>query len=68
MWPAHLDLPAAAREQLRRLIDTRETAELQRFLNGFSTSEGGLSSSATQLTGKREVLNAARAVITIPVR
>src|SRR6185369_8808287 len=31
---AHLDLEAADREWLRRLIDTRETAEMQRFLAG----------------------------------
>ena len=29
---AHLELAAPAREELRRLIDSRETAELQRFL------------------------------------
>ena len=63
---AHLELPATAREQLRRLIDTRETAELQRFLNGFSNSEGRVFLQPTQLTGKREVLGAARAVSTNP--
>jgi len=44
---AQLDLDAPAREQLRRLIDTRETAFLQ----------------LPQLTGKRDVLQAAREVI-----
>jgi ATP phosphoribosyltransferase regulatory subunit len=44
---AQLDLDPAAQEQLRRLIDTRETAFLQ----------------LPQLTGKREVLEAARNVI-----
>jgi len=44
---AQLDLDAPAREQLRRLIDTRETAFLQ----------------LPQLTGKREILAAARDVI-----
>lgn len=61
---AHLELPAAAREQLRRLIDTRETAELQRFLNGFANSEGLAFVQPTQLTGKRDVIGAVRKVIT----
>jgi ATP phosphoribosyltransferase regulatory subunit len=63
---AHLDLPAAAREHLRRLIDTRETAELQRFLNGLSDSEGRAFLQPTQLTGRREVIDAARKVIANP--
>jgi ATP phosphoribosyltransferase regulatory subunit len=63
---AELNLPATAREQLRRLIDTRETAELQRFMNGFSTSEGRAFLQPTQLTGKRDVLRAAREVIENP--
>ena len=61
---AHLELPAAKREQLRRLIDTRETAELLRFLNGFSDSEGQAFLQPTQLTGKRDVISAMRRVIT----
>src|SRR6185503_4709439 len=44
---AELDLDTTAREQLRRLIDTRETTLLQ----------------LPQLTGKRDVLQAARKVI-----
>lgn len=61
---AHLELPEAKREQLRRLIDTRETAELQRFLNGFSDSEGRAFLQPTQLTGKRDVISTVRRVIT----
>jgi len=61
---AQLDLAPAEREQLRRLIDTRETAELQRFIGGFSNAEGRAFLQTTQLTGKREVLRAAREVIT----
>ncbi len=61
---AHLDLKLAAREELRRLIDTRETAELQRFLNGFSNSDGRAFLQPTQLTGRREVISAARDAIT----
>lgn len=61
---AQLDLVPVAREQLRRLIDTRETAELQRFIDGFANTEGRAFLQTTQLTGKREVLRAAREVIT----
>jgi ATP phosphoribosyltransferase regulatory subunit len=54
-------LDAAARERTRRLIDTRQSAELARFLqNGGSQSFAALA----QLTGKVEVLTAARGVIT----
>lgn len=65
---AQLDLNPVAREQLRRLIDTRESAELQRFLQSYATSnqERHAFAQLTQLTGKREVLNAARRVITNP--
>src|SRR5689334_6903741 len=59
---AHLRLAATAREQLRRLIDTRETAELQRFLAVYPKSEARAFQS-TQLTGKRDVLVVARNAI-----
>ena len=61
---AHLNLEPAAREQLRRLIDTRETAELQRFLQSCNDDEARAFSQPTQLTGKRDVLRAARSRIT----
>lgn len=61
---AHLNLPDAAREQLRRLIDTRETAELQRFLDGHAAGDARAFLHPTQLTGKREVIRAARNAIT----
>jgi ATP phosphoribosyltransferase regulatory subunit len=60
---AHLNLPPLAREQLRRLIDTRETAELQRFLEAYPDGDARAFLHPTQLTGKREVLNAARNTI-----
>jgi len=60
---AHLNLPAAAREQLRRLIDTRETAELRHFLETYANGESKAFLKATQLTGKREVIQTARSVI-----
>lgn len=61
---ASLNLPADAREQLRRLIDTRETAELQRFLAAYVDNDARAFMHPTQLTGKREVIRAARNVLT----
>jgi ATP phosphoribosyltransferase regulatory subunit len=46
------------------LIDTRETAELQRFLQSCNDDEARAFSQPTQLTGKRDVLRAARSRIT----
>jgi ATP phosphoribosyltransferase regulatory subunit len=59
-----MNLTAAAREQLRRLIDTREAAELRRFLDNHASREGEAFSQPTQLTGKRDVIQTARHVIT----
>lgn len=53
---AQLNLDTPARERLRRLIDTREAAELERFLK----DDGRAFAELTQLTGKRNVLQAAR--------
>jgi ATP phosphoribosyltransferase regulatory subunit len=61
---AAMNLEAPAREQFRRLIDTRETAELQRFVAGFPNEEARAFSKPTRLTGKREVIEAARISIT----
>ncbi|HET7286818.1 MAG TPA: ATP phosphoribosyltransferase regulatory subunit, partial [Pyrinomonadaceae bacterium] len=47
----------------RRLIDTRETAELHRFLGELSANDGRAFAQLAQLTGKRDVLQAARDVI-----
>ncbi len=61
---AQLDLAAPSREELRRLIDSRETAELQRFLQQHANDEGRAFLQPTQLTGKQDVIRAARKVIT----
>jgi ATP phosphoribosyltransferase regulatory subunit len=61
---ADLNLEAPAREQLRRLIDTRETAELQRFLQNYESNEARAFSQPATLTGKREVIQTARRLIT----
>jgi len=59
-----MNLTADAREQLRRLIDTRAAAELRRFLQDYNEREGYAFSEPTQLTGKRDVLQMARRLIT----
>ena len=63
---ARLDLSAPAREDLRRLIDSRESAEIQRFLQRQANDEGRAFLQPTQLTGKQDVIRAARKVITNP--
>jgi ATP phosphoribosyltransferase regulatory subunit len=60
---AQLDVDTPAREELRRLIDTRETAELQRVLQKYSAADARAFVELAQLTGKRNVLQAARKVI-----
>ena len=61
---AQMGLPAPAREQLRRLIDTREAGELERFLTDYGNGVGQAFLQPTQLTGNREVIQAARDKIT----
>ena len=61
---AQMNLTPAAREQLRRLIDTRAAAELRRFLQDYDQREGYAFSEPTQLTGKRDVLQMAHSLIT----
>ena len=61
---AQMNLETPAREQLRRLIDTREAAELQRFLTNYGNGEARAFAQPTQLTGKRNVIETARRTIT----
>jgi ATP phosphoribosyltransferase regulatory subunit len=61
---AQMNLETPAREQLRRLIDTREADELQRFLTNYGNSETRAFAQPTELTGKRNVIEAARRTIT----
>ena len=61
---AQMNLETPAREQLRRLIDTRETDELQRFLTNYGNGETRAFAQPTELTGKRNVIEAARRTIT----
>ena len=60
---AQMSLETPAREQLRRLIDTREADELQRFLTNYGNGETRAFAQPTQLTGKRNVIEAARSRI-----
>lgn len=57
---AQMSLETPAREQLRRLIDTREADELQRFLTNYGNGETRVFAQPTQLIGKRNVIEAAR--------
>jgi ATP phosphoribosyltransferase regulatory subunit len=60
-----LQLPPQARNEMRDLADTRNTADLQRFLAGYSSAEDSHSfAQLVQLSGKREVLSDARRLIT----
>jgi ATP phosphoribosyltransferase regulatory subunit len=61
---AQMNLSPAAREELRRLIDTRAAAELQQFLQNHETRDGHAFSQPAQLTGKRGVIETARRSIT----
>ena len=54
---AELNLDRPARERLRRLIDTREAAGLETFLKDPAFAQ------LTQLTGKRDVIQAARRLV-----
>jgi ATP phosphoribosyltransferase regulatory subunit len=56
---AELSLDTPAREHFRRLIDTREAAELERFLK----HDGPAFAQLTQLSGKRDVIPAARRLV-----
>jgi ATP phosphoribosyltransferase regulatory subunit len=61
---ANLKLEPRAREELRRLIDTRQGAELQQFLHDCGGGEARAFLRPTQLTGKRDVIQTARGAIT----
>jgi ATP phosphoribosyltransferase regulatory subunit len=61
-----LELDAGAREVMRRLMDIRDAAELRRFLSAFTdgAEDCAAFSRLMQLTGKREILDEARRIIT----
>ncbi|HWT02722.1 MAG TPA: ATP phosphoribosyltransferase regulatory subunit [Pyrinomonadaceae bacterium] len=61
-----LGLDAGERETLRHLIDVRDAAEVRRFLRSTATpaEDCDAFSGLVQLPGKREVIEAARRIIT----
>jgi ATP phosphoribosyltransferase regulatory subunit len=62
-----LALSQPLREEMRRLVDLRDGADLERFLAPYaSAEERGAFARLVQLPGKRSVLTAARPVITNP--
>ena len=61
----NLALDAAARDELRRLVDIRAAAELERFLSSHAaTDECTAFANLIQLSGKAEIFDRARQVIT----
>jgi ATP phosphoribosyltransferase regulatory subunit len=59
-----LNLDHALREELSRLIDLRNSADLEHFFSRYtSTSEGRAFAQLAQLSGRRETLQRAREVI-----
>ncbi len=59
-----LRLEATSREEMRQLIDVRNAADLERFLTRYtSTGKAQAFAQLMQLSGKRESLDLARAVI-----
>jgi ATP phosphoribosyltransferase regulatory subunit len=62
-----LNLRADARHEMRQLIDTRNAADLERFLAGYTSPEDSQAfAQLIQLSGKRETLNDARRLIANP--
>lgn len=61
-----LALDPASRERMRQLVDVRDGADLQKFLAPYAASaeDRAAFSRLTQLSGKREILDEARRVIT----
>lgn len=64
----HLALDDGQREVMRQLVDKRDTAELQKFLARFGTTETERASFSQliRLSGKGEILEEARSIITNP--
>ena len=59
-----LELAPTSLEEMRQLIDVRNTADLERFLAAHASAEEGRAfAQLTQLSGKRETLDWARRVI-----
>jgi ATP phosphoribosyltransferase regulatory subunit len=62
-----LNLCVAARNEMRELVDTRNAADLERFLAGYSSpKESQAFAQLIQLSGKRKTLNDARRLLGNP--
>ena len=62
-----LNLDPNSRNEMRELVDTRNTADLQRFLASYSSAaDPEAFAQLIQLTGKRSALSDARRLITNP--
>ena len=62
-----LNLRADARNEMRELVDTRNAADLERFLAGYASAEDSQAfARLVQLSGKRKTLNDARRLIANP--
>jgi ATP phosphoribosyltransferase regulatory subunit len=61
----NLGMTAEARERMRSLVDLRDSAELERFLEPYTPdrNEGRVFARLTQLAGKGEILEEARSII-----
>ena len=60
-----LKLDPDSRDEMRRLVDTRNTSDLEQFLAQYSGTKDSLAlSRLTQISGKLEILNSARQSIT----
>jgi len=59
-----LKLDPDSRNEMRQLVDTRNAADLERFLAGYSAAESQAFAKLVQLSGKRETLSDARRLIT----
>jgi ATP phosphoribosyltransferase regulatory subunit len=63
----HLSLDSDMRDELRQLMDTRNAADLERFLIPYTSREERRAfAKLTQLSGKRQTLDKALPVITNP--
>ncbi|HSE36700.1 MAG TPA: ATP phosphoribosyltransferase regulatory subunit, partial [Blastocatellia bacterium] len=62
---SRLQLDAGSRDEMRQLVDSRNAADLERFLDkrSFAREECGALVHLTQLSGKRGTLDSARHVI-----
>lgn len=63
---SRLPLDVVSRDEMRQLVDSRNAADLERFLvrHAFAPEECRALAQLTQLSGKRETLESARRVIT----